>query len=281
MNLNDFFHLITTRVTTSAPDRQGTAFYFHRFADPLDPQAGPQWRKISNTWLVTNRHLALREHEGEEILRTEFTFYLRRLNDQKLEWEPITLSQEEFKRRALFHTNSEVDIAVIEVGDLISSRMRDQTKKYLSHCSVSAEMFVGQNMIDIQASDDVLVVGYPHGYYDSVNLYPIIKSGIVASRWGAGFEGKRYFIIDAKLFPSSSGSIVVSKPLNIVIENGNIMHSKEKQFAFLGIFSAMLFLKNEETIAGQINSNDLDVNIGVVWYAQLIDEIIDKGAHHD
>ena len=114
-------------------------------------------------------------------------------------------------------------------------------EKYANCYAVSCENFAGQNNIHVEASSDVLVVGYPRGFYDDVNLFPVIKSGIIASRWGANFKGEGYFLIDAKLFPGSSGSIVVSKPIDILVKNGQIMHASEKQFAFLGVFSGEPF----------------------------------------
>ena len=57
-----------------------------------------------------------------------------------------------------------------------------------------------------------------------MNLFPIVKSGIIASRWKTGFKGKPYFLIDAKLFPGSSGSVVITKPADFVIRNGANLH---------------------------------------------------------
>jgi hypothetical protein len=67
----------------------------------------------------------------------------------------------------------------------------------------------GSNKIKVEVSDGVLVIGYPNGYYDEVNLFPIVKSGIVASMWGRNFKGEPCFLIDSRLFPGSSGSLVV------------------------------------------------------------------------
>ena len=75
----------------------------------------------------------------------------------------------------------------------------------------------------MEVFDDYLVIGYPRMFYDKVNLFPIVKSGIIASKWQGMLNGKPYFLIDAKLFPGSSGSIVISKPIGTVIENGKFM----------------------------------------------------------
>lgn len=129
----------------------------------------------------------------------------------------------------------------MRVHDLITDRIAKKDAEYLQHYAVSRENFARENNIDVQASDDVIVVGYPRGFYDEVNLYPIVKAGIIASRWGAHFGGKPYFLIDAKLFPGPSGSIVVSKPVDFVVRDGRVLRAQEKQFAFLGIYSGEPF----------------------------------------
>jgi hypothetical protein len=39
------------------------------------------------------------------------------------------------------------------------------------------------------------------------------------------------------MFPGSSGSLVISRPTNITVDDGKLLTSKDKQFAVLGILS--------------------------------------------
>ena len=64
-----------------------------------------------------------------------------------------------------------------------------------------------------------------------------MKSGIIASAWGYNFNGLPIFQIDAQLFPGSSGGLVISKPTNIAMIDGNLKYNKIKQFVFLGVYS--------------------------------------------
>lgn len=121
------------------------------------------------------------------------------------------------------------------------------------------------------------MIGYPKGYYDDLSLYPIIKSGIIASRWGSNFENNRYFLIDAKLLPGSSGSVVVSKPTNLVVDDG-VRYSKEKQFAFLGIYSGQKYMiENPIDLDDMTITRKISFDLGIVWYADLVEEIIEDG----
>lgn len=280
MNLDDTFHFITTLVVVSTPtgQSQGTGFYYQQLAPPEDPEkSGPQWRAIQNTWLVTNRHIVLPRIAGKETLPSAFAFHMRKIEGGALNWEPIVLDQAELLRRARFHANPEVDIAAIEVHDLLTGKLEGDAQ-YTQWYGVSRENFTGNNNITVQASDDVVVIGYPRAFYDEMNLYPIVKSGIIASRWGAHFNGKPHFIVDAKLFPGSSGSIVLSKPIDIIVKEGQLFHSKEKQFAFLGIYSGEpLKLDRPIELEDMIITQKTGFNVGVVWYAELVEEIVQEG----
>lgn len=224
------------------------------------------------------RHVVLPRIGEKEHTPDTFTFHLRKVVGDRLEWEAVILSKDQLLQRARFHSDPSVDVAVIKVQDLFTERILNTNAKYLQYYAVSPENFAGTNNIDVQASDDVVVVGYPRGFYDEVNLFPIVKAGIIASRWGAHFGGKPYFLIDAKLFPGSSGSVVVSKPINIVVREGQVFQASEKQFAFLGIYSGEPF-REGRTIEAEdlVIKQKLCFNVGVVWYAWLVEEIIDKG----
>jgi len=281
MNLNDTFNLLTTPVAASNAQQQslGTAFFYHRLAPPEDPtKKGPQWRAVQDTWLVTNRHVVLPKVGEKEVAPDTFAFHLRKIVDKRLQWEPIVLPRDQLLRRAKFHTDPSVDVSLVKVQDLITDRIAKKDSQYLQYYAVSRENFAGENNIEVQASDDIVVVGYPRGFYDEVNLFPIVKAGIVASRWGAHFGGKPFFLIDAKLFPGSSGSIVVSKPIDIVVRGGQVFHAPEKQFAFLGIYSGEPFregctIEAEDLVIKQ----KLGFNVGIVWYAWLVEDIIERG----
>ncbi|MFR3321383.1 MAG: hypothetical protein ACLTSZ_09905 [Lachnospiraceae bacterium] len=58
------------------------------------------------------------------------------------------------------------------------------------------------------AIEDITFIGYPSGLYDSVNKLPIIRQGITATPIWNQFNGENVFLIDAGVFPGSSGSPV-------------------------------------------------------------------------
>lgn len=262
---------------------QGSGFFYHHLG-PKDPaKEGPQWRAITGTWLVTNRHLLLARSPAAEKSQPDekpvdtFSFHLRRVVGDSLEWEAVTLPRKELLRRALFHRRPEVDVAAIEISDVLSERLK-AGKSYLKRLGVNREQLPDSSPIDVEAASDVIVIGYPRSFYDVVNLYPILKAGIVASAFQKDFGGQPYFLIDSRLFPGSSGSIVISKPLDLRVEDGRLLLSQTKEFAVLGIYSGSKIQDKEPVeLEGMIVTPRHRLDLGVVWHARVIEEILKDG----
>lgn len=269
---------ISTLVTADVPSgqSQGTGFFYQ---DPGSERLaeGNDWP--NHLWVVTNRHVVLPEIEGHETVPDSFTFRLRHLDNGKPEWDPITLNQHELLSRLKLHPDPSVDVAIVDVLDLVHERVMNRGD-YLKWYGVSKKQLPKEKDLSVEVTDDALVVGYPRGFYDEFNVFPIVKSGIIASRWGAFFNGMPFFLIDAKLFPGSSGSIVVSKPkdVNMGVEEDDLWFSTEKDFAFLGIFSGEPLQEHTP-----IELDDITIirksgfNVGVVWYADLVEATVKSG----
>ena len=278
MSIDDKLNSISTliEVTTSTGTSRGTGFFYNQYA-PTDKQ-GPQYRHIDAMWVVTNRHVLLPGQQGVAFAPSAVTLNIRKLTESGLMvWEPIKLSAEEVETLARFHPNRAVDVAAINILDHFIERL-NSSDKYVAPYGLSVKDLPGDNSADVEVASDVIIVGYPRGFYDKVNLFPIVKSGIVASRWGVGFEGNPYFLIDSKLFPGSSGSVVLSKPNDLMIKNGQVMYAEEKHFSLLGIFSGEpQFEEPPVEIGDLVVTHKVGFNLGVVWYGELIEEVICQG----
>lgn len=283
-SVDDRLHFISTLILSTWPSHQSSAsgFFYHKL-----PKRNPDEEKKSETgyvavrieelWLVTNRHAIV--NKANE-LADSITFYYRKKTGDSYEWIPITISGEDLRQRCKFHQSDDVDVAVINILDLITDLAKNENETLVALQTVSEDMFPGKGKISMAVGDDVLIVGYPRGFYDKFSKFPIVKSGVVASRWGTPFNGNPYFLIDAKLFPGSSGSIVISRPTEIVFEKGKIYHttSGQKEFLFLGIYSGEPYHETRpiETDNFIIISKE-GYNIGVVWYYHLVPTIISQG----
>ena len=108
---------------------------------------------------------------------------------------------------------------------------------------------VDQNMIptleqteEFSAIENVTFIGYPSGLYDEKNKISIIRQGITATPIWNEFKGENVFLIDAGVFPGSSGSPVFiynqgSYPTKDGITIGSRLH-------FVGIISQTMLTDN-------------------------------------
>ena len=61
----------------------------------------------------------------------------------------------------------------------------------------------------LDAVEDIIMIGYPNGLWDSVNNMPLIRKGITSTDIKLDYEGRKEFLIDAACFPESSGSPIL------------------------------------------------------------------------
>ncbi|MBI4181279.1 MAG: trypsin-like peptidase domain-containing protein [Chloroflexi bacterium] len=279
MNIDDTLHGISTPLQINVRDvsLQATGFFYQELAAEDPNKKGYYWREIKETWIVSNRHVFLPEIEGKESIPDLITFHMRKIVGNGLQWDTITLKHDDIKQRLKLDTDPSVDIAVLRIGDLITKRIRDKNN-YMNWSAVSVDNLPNNCNIPVEVADDVIIIGYPIGFYDTYNLFPIVKSGIIASRWGMHFKNKPQFLIDAKLFPGSSGSIVLTKPTASIVADGPITGYRESHFAFLGVYSGEPYLQEEPIDLGDITiTRKYGFNLGIVWYAELVVNVVNRG----
>lgn len=270
--------------------------FFYTEQTPTEPgKNGPQWHRIDNYWFVTNRHVILpkRVETDDEVLLDSMEFYLRKTPlGGRIEWFPITLNRDELIQNVKLHPDDDVDVAVIDITGKIRDIITAITKKEIENnigipATLSNMDLPGEKPIPIEVTSDIVVASYPKGFYDAVNKFPIVKSGIIASAWGSSFNGKPIFQIDAQLFPGSSGGLVMSKPTNFGLQNGNMVYTVSKEFVLLGVYSGEPVFKDPIIIEGKPVIVDgkpamiqKSYGLGNVWYSYLIPEIIKNGIRY-
>ncbi len=278
MTFDDLVYGMTTIINVYVGEyaSQGSGFFYNVLSEK-DPSQKTQWRNVLETWLVTNRHVALPFINEHEMCPDIFTFNLRYTLDGVVQWIPIILSKEDFKQRLKLHNNPSVDVALIEIGDILKEKFKE---KYalMNFGGVSNDNLPINSKLRINVGDDILVVGYPRGFYDKVNMFPIVKSGIISSKWGCYFNGNPLFLIDSKLFPGSSGSVVLTKPKHIAVVDEQIMYNNAGEYIFLGIYSGEPVRRESPIeLEGLTIIKTESYNLGNVWYSSLVPEIISNG----
>ena len=81
-----------------------------------------------------------------------------------------------------------------------------------------------QVLSELTALEEILMIGYPVGIWDSTNNMLIFRQGITATHPNIDYEGREEFLIDAACFPGSSGSpVLLYNQGNYSNKQGNII----------------------------------------------------------
>jgi hypothetical protein len=105
------------------------------------------------------------------------------------------------------HPDDGVDLAVLPIQQiLLYMASRNWRPFYIDippDLIPSAEAFK-----KLSPLEDVTMIGYPNGIWDDVNNFPVVRRGITATGCYSDYRGRTDFLIDAAVFPGSSGSPV-------------------------------------------------------------------------
>lgn len=99
------------------------------------------------------------------------------------------------------HPNPEVDVACANISQFGNEELA------LFIMGVGDDFF-DFDINDLHAGMNVKFVGYPSGFFDRKNWLPVLRSGSISSIPGIPFNGKPQILLDAQVFPGSSGSPV-------------------------------------------------------------------------
>lgn len=144
----------------------------------------------------------------------------------------------------------------------------DKTGKQVYFRSVSAELIPDEAAVQqLDAIEEVLFLGYPNALFDEVNLTPIARVGITATPFALNYNGKKTFLIDASVFPGSSGSpVFILNTSSYTKKGGGIVIGS--RLLFLGVLGAV-FVRLE---AGQFEVVDIPTaQTPIVTIEQMID----------
>jgi hypothetical protein len=105
------------------------------------------------------------------------------------------------------YSDQDLDLAVAPLGPLLNAREVEGKPLFIRT--------IDQNLtpslkirLDLSAMEDIVFVGYPSGLRDTKNSLPLIRRGITSTPIWNDFQGSPHFLIDAGVFPGSSGSPV-------------------------------------------------------------------------
>lgn len=189
-------------------------------------------------FLVTNKHVL------ENAEKIEFMTVTRdeNANVDYHSMAVFSLDEDYLQNKSFGHPSADVDIQAIYMNNVPFKRERPNRKPLVF--SISDDIVPDKTKLEeLFAIEDVVFVGYPNSMWDEVNHLPIVRTGTTASLLTMDFNGQPKFLIDASVFPGSSGS-----PVFILNETfygnrqGNLVMGS--RVLFLGVISSV-YLRND------------------------------------
>jgi len=237
-------------------------------------------------FLVTNRHVLPPEGKQQDI---KVRVVVRdRDGAARLEAVsvPVVGSDGKYLRTVRLHPDPDTDVAAINIAPAaFGSRFQllidaVTTGKYLDTAMLMSSERI--RAAGLGMGTPVYVIGFPAALFDPRNVSPILRLGLIATDPAEGFtfnddlrrvqqypEHVDGFLIDANIYPGSSGSLVVLAPESMA-KGERDPKSPEWRPAILGI------------VAGSIPMFDASlrayerIGLGIVYSADTIQEVINS-----
>lgn len=109
--------------------------------------------------------------------------------------------------RWLGHPDPDIDLAILPIGELLNA-LAAQAKAIFWIGLEPNLIWTNEALRELMPLEHVTIVGYPDGIWDSKHNLPVFRRGITATPVYFDREGRPEFIVDASIFPGSSGSPV-------------------------------------------------------------------------
>lgn len=216
-------------------------------------------------YLVSNRHVL----GVADAIAITFT---KNLEGKPNLGEKVRIPIRDVKRNVVVHPDKNVDIAILECTGLFILFSEQFYFKLVSY-----DMLATFEEPELSVAENVYFVGYPDNRYDVKNNLPLIRQGLIASHPKCDYNGLPEFIIDAQVFPGSSGSPVYIDLTYENMKNGQIVIGK-RDIKLLGVVAQTMIRNNQlqsiHTSSQYVTQEVL--GLGIVFKATEIKRIIDN-----
>ena len=217
----------------------------------LTNASGFFFERDERLFLVTSRHVMIDEPSNHHPDRIEIELHTNPVNLAEASLHSIPLYRD---AKSLWRqgedSGGDIDVAVIELDRTQlpeSAIYRAFTPGYLYR--PPARVDVGTSL---------LIVGFPLGFHDTLHHMPVVRNAVLASAYGLRFQGKGYFLTDARTHRGSSGAPVV---MRLDTKDPVLV---DLPFALLGVHSARF----------DIGTRDLNLDealgLNAAWYADIL-----------
>jgi trypsin-like peptidase len=235
--------LTATQISTFGGDRlltRATGFFFAR---------------DKRLFLVTSRHVLLDEPSAHFPGRIELELHVDPRNlTLSAAWSIDLYANGLGTWRQGSDSGGDIDVAVIELDSATKPASAVLRAFGPEHLQVSLE--------DIEIGAQLLIVGFPLGFHDTLHHLPVARQAAVASAFGVRFQGQGTFLTDARTHRGTSGAPVVTRA------PPSSQRSADLPWTLLGVHSARLDMRTRER-------EDETLGLNLAWYADILMTLTD------
>lgn len=183
----------------------------------------------SLTLIITNKH----------VIEDSIIGYLDILTCDENDDESVkTYAIYDFEEKWIMHPDDDTDLCALVLGEHIDEDELSKEKLRLFYNPITLDYLpTEQDYETFGAIEDVIMIGYPNGIMDEINMKPIVRRGITATHPNIDYEDTEEFLIDIACFEGSSGSpVFIFNQGSFIGSDGQIKLGT--QILFIGIMYA-------------------------------------------
>lgn len=266
LSISEQLSYSTVRLECHTPNgiQTGTGFFF-KFLDD-----GSQFVPV----VITNIHVIKNAITGKFIMTKSDE------NGEPILTEHYPIELNNFEQRWKLHPDSDVDLCAMPLAPVINYA-NDHSVNLFYRTFIKSLIPSPEQRDELTGLEDIIMIGYPNGIWDSVNNQPVFRKGTTATNPNINYNGKKEFVIDAACFPGSSGSpVMIYNTGGYQTRNGGIVMGNIR-LLLLGV----LYSGYQHTASGEIRVVDIPIaqqqtalsripnNLGIVIMADRILEL--------
>lgn len=238
----------TVRIETELNDggrATGTGFFMNLLNN----------RKLFWPVIVTNKHVAANAKK--------VWFHTTFANEEG--WPDLGNHQrfelDDFEQYCINHPDPKVDLTVFPLAPFF--RYLEEAGKTIFTIPLETELIpTDAERENLSSMEEVVMIGYPNGIWDSKNNLPITRRGVTASHPNISWRGNPEFLVDIASFPGSSGSPIFLANIGGYLDKHGNSHSGANRIKLLGVlYAGTMHTAEGEIIVVQTPVTNVPVSI--------------------
>lgn len=217
----------------------------------LTNASGFFFRRGDRLFLVTSRHVLIDQPSNHRPSRLTITLHLDAQNLSRCtDFSMLLYAKGTAVWRQGRDGGGEIDVAALEID-------RSALPEGAIVCAFTPEHLPGRfDTVPIDAA--LCIPGFPLGFRDTVYQLPVLRHAAIASPFGVRFQGRGFFLTDARTHRGTSGAPVVTRHRAMTREGAPL------PWQLLGVHSARMDMGNRDRV------QDESLGLNCAWYADIL-----------